>query len=454
MALINCPECGKEVSDVVENCPHCGYPIKKSLKNVEKKPFPIKIVGISGGLVLLAIIVAVVLIQINKLSPEEQACVDRVTEAITAIGVVTTDSEKSIQTAEDLYAELSDRCKKKVENYELLVSARENYNELRAKETSDLITAIGEITVDSQKAIDTAKESYDALSEEQKALVVNSEAIPQAYDEITAIRVKSVEDLIDSIGVVSDDSNLRIQTARKAFDNLPDDDKGRVSNQEVLVNAEKEFSDLVVEKTIVAIDNIGVVTLESGDKINEAKSAYNNLPKELESKISNYSVLTEAERTYDQLVKEEEERLRTLNPGDTFSTKKWEITYKRANITAKILPNSTSGYYMYYYTGDDETYIDLVFQIKNIDIDILGIDELAKNCRVEYNGSTLTKGCTLFVSSGNDIDKVYSWDGLGALNSTTLHVAITMPREIQTNGKSLTVHLNIAGQEKTIHVRE
>lgn len=27
MALINCPECGKEVSDKARNCPSCGYPL-------------------------------------------------------------------------------------------------------------------------------------------------------------------------------------------------------------------------------------------------------------------------------------------------------------------------------------------------------------------------------------------------------------------------------------------
>ena len=27
MALINCPECGREISDKASACPHCGYPI-------------------------------------------------------------------------------------------------------------------------------------------------------------------------------------------------------------------------------------------------------------------------------------------------------------------------------------------------------------------------------------------------------------------------------------------
>lgn len=34
MALIACPECGKEVSDKAENCPNCAYPIAKK----EAKP--------------------------------------------------------------------------------------------------------------------------------------------------------------------------------------------------------------------------------------------------------------------------------------------------------------------------------------------------------------------------------------------------------------------------------
>lgn len=29
MALINCPECGKQISDKVKACPHCGYPFEE-----------------------------------------------------------------------------------------------------------------------------------------------------------------------------------------------------------------------------------------------------------------------------------------------------------------------------------------------------------------------------------------------------------------------------------------
>ena len=32
MALTNCPECSKEISDRVKNCPHCGYPLVEDAK--------------------------------------------------------------------------------------------------------------------------------------------------------------------------------------------------------------------------------------------------------------------------------------------------------------------------------------------------------------------------------------------------------------------------------------
>ena len=46
MALINCPECGKEVSDASVNCPNCGYPIRKQYANEEDRPsFGIALLG-------------------------------------------------------------------------------------------------------------------------------------------------------------------------------------------------------------------------------------------------------------------------------------------------------------------------------------------------------------------------------------------------------------------------
>lgn len=41
MALINCPECGKQISNQAKNCPECGCPIneeKPKVTVVEREP--------------------------------------------------------------------------------------------------------------------------------------------------------------------------------------------------------------------------------------------------------------------------------------------------------------------------------------------------------------------------------------------------------------------------------
>lgn len=64
MALINCPECNKEISDKVKTCPNCGYPfvVEDTIKQVksiglselvQKKK---KLITIIAGMILLIIV--------------------------------------------------------------------------------------------------------------------------------------------------------------------------------------------------------------------------------------------------------------------------------------------------------------------------------------------------------------------------------------------------------------
>lgn len=36
MAIIKCPECGKEISDKATSCPNCGFPLIKGQPKKEK----------------------------------------------------------------------------------------------------------------------------------------------------------------------------------------------------------------------------------------------------------------------------------------------------------------------------------------------------------------------------------------------------------------------------------
>lgn len=448
MALIKCPECGREVSDIAELCPNCGCPIR-----AKKKKLPIKKIFIALVIVIAIVGCIVAVILSNRLDEQEQMSVDQVSDVITDIGEVRLTSESKIIKAEKLYAGLSEKCQRHVENREKLSEARKTYDSLRAEETINQIKRIGTVKLNSKRLIDKAQKLYDALSDEQKKLVDNEKDLFAAIDRLSVLRIENVESKISSIGKVTLESREKIVNARLAYDNLPEDDKSKVSKYNDLLQAEADYEKLAVSTCTSLIDSIGEVTLESESKIEEAQNLYDLLSKETRDKITNYSVLKSARAEHRRLVKEEEDRQKTINPGDTFSTDKWEVTYLRTDITAKILPNDTSGYYLYYYASDDGIFVDLVFQIKNIDTDILAIRPVIGDCEIDYDGTKFTKKCNLYTSRDSDIDSVYMWDGLDALTSTTLHVATEMPRELQTNDKSVTVRLEIAGEEKIIYVR-
>lgn len=75
MALINCPECGKEISDQSKTCIHCGYPLQNSTPiitnaNNKKKSTKLGII-IVAGTILLAILGTVVGIT-TLLNPQRQ----------------------------------------------------------------------------------------------------------------------------------------------------------------------------------------------------------------------------------------------------------------------------------------------------------------------------------------------------------------------------------------------
>lgn len=71
MALINCPECGKEISDSAAQCIHCGYSLKPNVSIVEKakKKLDKKVlIGIGAALVVVLIVVFV-LVYKNSIVP-------------------------------------------------------------------------------------------------------------------------------------------------------------------------------------------------------------------------------------------------------------------------------------------------------------------------------------------------------------------------------------------------
>lgn len=117
--------------------------------------------------------------------------------------------------------------------------------------------------------------------------------------------VAAVKALIDAIGEVTLDSGDAIDAARTAYDKLPEAKKVLVDNYEKLTAAEEAYTALVDAAAAKAVDDlidaIGEVTLESGDAIKAARAAYDALTDTQKELVKNYEKLLAAEELYEEL---------------------------------------------------------------------------------------------------------------------------------------------------------
>lgn len=149
-----------------------------------------------------------------------------VSQQISAIGTVTLESEKVITDARVEYDALSAYQKTLVDNYDVLTSAEKTLSDLKAaadqaaadQAAADAVTAkissIGTVTMDSEAAIKTAREAYDALTAEQKALVRN-------YDVLTAAEAKLAE-LKQAAGENPDKPQTKVEITEGGITTVPE----------------------------------------------------------------------------------------------------------------------------------------------------------------------------------------------------------------------------------------
>ena len=134
----------------------------------------------------------------------------------------------------------------------------------------------------------------------------------QAPTEPTkSTEVQNVENLIQSIGEVTLDSEEEIALAEEAYNLLSESERELISeNASILVAARETYEALVEEKALAeskqrvdnvvnAIDAIGTVTLETGTTLAEIQEAYEQLTEAEKGNVTNYSKLLDAKKALD-----------------------------------------------------------------------------------------------------------------------------------------------------------
>ena len=218
-------------------------------------------------------------------------------KTIDALDDITLNSEKAIEEAKKAYNLLTDEQKEQIKNADAIKTAEEKLSKLQVENAESKISAIGDVTLDSKDAIKDARDTYDALTDDQKKQVTNYDVLETAEAKLSDLQVENVKTKIDGIGEVTLSSSSTIKAARSAYNALTADQKKQVTNYDVLQKAESELSDLQKADAVVTkIKNIGKVTLKSESKIKQARTAYNKLTDKQKTLVTNYDVLEKAEK--------------------------------------------------------------------------------------------------------------------------------------------------------------
>ena len=208
---------------------------------------------------------------------------------------------------------------------EIVRLEKERDDKAAAAVVEKLIANIGNVTMESKSAIDTARNAYNNLTEEQKAFVSNYQTLLDAEAEYARLldnaAAKSVEEVIAATGKVelTEESKAKIDAARNAYDKLTDAQKKLVSNYDVLTAAEEEYQKLLDQKKAdeaaakavdEAVAKLAPVTLESGKALEEARKAFDALTPEQKKLLDpeTEGKLVAAENEYKKLVKDDADK--------------------------------------------------------------------------------------------------------------------------------------------------
>lgn len=271
---------------------------------------------------------------IEKIDGLNQAAADKVIADIAAIGPIdeiTLESAKQIQKARagydalNKYAQYIVECAEPVSYYTLLeaeaklkelqeaAAEQERIDRAAAAAVDSLIDEIGDVTLESKQAIETARAAYDNLTPTQKTYVTKLDTLTAAEAAYKAlVDQKAADDVmekINEIGEVTLDSKTAIEAARAAYDALTNDQKPLVENYNVLTAAEAELARLEAEAKYEAdlaaaaqvdemIKRLFPVNRYSGPAIRMARAAYEALTEDQKALVTRYNDLVRAEKEY------------------------------------------------------------------------------------------------------------------------------------------------------------
>ncbi|MEQ6356879.1 hypothetical protein ABNX05_19805 [Lysinibacillus sp. M3] len=205
----------------------------------------------------------------------------KVIQMIDALNPTSKDYTKKVLAARKAYNALDAVSQKRVTNYANLTAV---------EDVASLIGLIATLKPSSKtfyQDMKTAREMYDALPNEKQQVIINYDALVAAENEYGV--AQKVVELIDLTKQQDGDYLTKLLDARVAYDQLTSNQKKLVTNIKDLTAREKEVKPIL--NVMLQINNLDPESNNFVSKVNSARKAYDNLNKDQKKYINNIDVL-------------------------------------------------------------------------------------------------------------------------------------------------------------------
>ncbi len=205
----------------------------------------------------------------DKLDAQAAQKVQQMVDSIKTMGEIILEKEPAINSIREAYANLTNLQKQKV-NIQALLDAEAKIRKLRDEKIEylkQLITDIGEVTLEDEAAITEGMEIWDWLNMEEREKV-DTATLTAANKQLTKLQKEAaaaVDALILAIGDTIDRSSKdAITAARNAYNALTPGSKLYVTQLAVLEEAEAIYAGIFPLWAIILIAVGGVLVLAGG----------------------------------------------------------------------------------------------------------------------------------------------------------------------------------------------
>lgn len=200
----------------------------------------------------------------SGVSPEDEEAVNKLVQQLESLNIKGQELNLSVEEAYQM----------KLEELQTQIADQKEVRKVIEK-----INAVGEVTLESQEAIQGARDAYNALTAAQQKYVQDAGALTileTAEAALETLQKAAVQDVINNIsqleeGVYLEDEEFLI-TVRDMYDALPEDLKPQVTNYALLTESEGKMKSLKLDDLWSRVDSLPaledlVTTDEEGNQV-------------------------------------------------------------------------------------------------------------------------------------------------------------------------------------------